>query len=305
MTAPFADRLAEPSPRASRRSSWGSIPTPRSSGPRRRPAPAEGSPAQRAAAAVRAHCAALIDAAGPACVAVKPQLACFERLGAAGWAALAATVAHAHANGLLVIADGKRGDISVSAAAYGQALVGSTPTPFGEVGASAPTPSPPTRCSASTRSSRSSPRRARRGAGIFVLVRTSNPGAADVEDLALAGDGGTVWERAGGDRRAARRAVGRGQRAVGHRRRRRRHRAPSTSRGCASSCRTRRSCCPASARRAAASRTSRRPSRPDAPAAWSARRARSPPRTSRRRQARRRGPRRGRAPAGVRVVAAG
>jgi orotidine-5'-phosphate decarboxylase len=32
------------------------------------------------------------------------------------------------------------------------------------------------------------------GAGLFVLVRTSNPGAADVEDLALA-DGGTVWMR--------------------------------------------------------------------------------------------------------------
>ena len=32
------------------------------------------------------------------------------------------------------------------------------------------------------------------GAGVLVLVRTSNPGAADVEDLALA-DGGRVWER--------------------------------------------------------------------------------------------------------------
>jgi orotidine-5'-phosphate decarboxylase len=32
------------------------------------------------------------------------------------------------------------------------------------------------------------------GAGVFVLVRTSNPGAADVEDLELA-DGGTLWER--------------------------------------------------------------------------------------------------------------
>ena len=91
------------------------------------------SPAQRAADAVRAHCAALIDAAGPACVAVKPQLACFERLGAAGWGALAATVAHAQAAGLLVIADAKRGDIDVSAAAYAQALVGVTPTPFGDV----------------------------------------------------------------------------------------------------------------------------------------------------------------------------
>ena len=44
--------------------------------------------AATAAAAVAAHCLALIDAAGPACVAVKPQLACFERLGAPGREAL-------------------------------------------------------------------------------------------------------------------------------------------------------------------------------------------------------------------------
>ena len=52
------------------------------------PAPA----AAEAAAAVLVHCRALIDAAGPACVAVKPQLACFERLGSAGWLALEATL---------------------------------------------------------------------------------------------------------------------------------------------------------------------------------------------------------------------
>ena len=196
MTAPFADRLAE---RVAARESQivlGLDPDPAKLWPDAvAGAPADGSPAQRAAAAVQAHCAALIDAAGPACVAVKPQLACFERLGAAGWAALAATVAHAHDNGLLVIADGKRGDISVSAAAYGQALVGSTPTPFGEVAR-------PRRRrlhgqpAARRRRARAARRRARTAqAGIFVLVRTSNPGAADIEDLALAGDGGTVWER--------------------------------------------------------------------------------------------------------------
>jgi orotidine-5'-phosphate decarboxylase len=158
-------------------------------------APAGGSPAHRAAAAVRAHCAALIDAAGPACVAVKPQLACFERLGADGWAALAATVAHARERGLIVLADGKRGDISVSAAAYAQALVGSTPTPFGEVGglgADAFTANPLLGVDALAPlvdGARAA------GAGVFVLVRTSNPGAADIEDLVLAGDGGTVWER--------------------------------------------------------------------------------------------------------------
>jgi orotidine-5'-phosphate decarboxylase len=157
-------------------------------------APSDGPPARRAAAAVRAHCAALIDAAGPACVAVKPQLACFERLGADGWTALAATVRHAHAAGLIVLADGKRGDISVSAAAYAQALVGSTPTPFGEapgLGADAFTANPLMGIDAlaplvdGARAAE---------AGVFVLVRTSNPGAADVEDLELA-EGGTVWER--------------------------------------------------------------------------------------------------------------
>ncbi|MBW3652182.1 MAG: orotidine-5'-phosphate decarboxylase [Actinobacteria bacterium] len=159
-------------------------------------APAGGSPVQRASAAVRAHCTALIDAAGPACVAVKPQLACFERLGADGWAALAATVRHAREQGLIVLADGKRGDISVSAAAYAQALVGSTPTPFGAVaglGADAFTANPLLGVD-SLEPLVEGARAA--GAGVFVLVRTSNPGAADIEDLELAGEKGEkVWER--------------------------------------------------------------------------------------------------------------
>jgi orotidine-5'-phosphate decarboxylase len=156
-----------------------------------------GTPAERAAAAVAAHCRAVIDAAGTACVAVKPQLACFERLGADGWRALRAVGEHARAAGLLVLADGKRGDIDVSAAAYGQALVGSTPTPFGDVeglGADAFTASP--YMGADTIGVLAGAARAA-GAGIFVLVRTSNPGAADVEDLRLPG-GGTVWEHVAG-----------------------------------------------------------------------------------------------------------
>jgi orotidine-5'-phosphate decarboxylase len=86
-----------------------------------------------AAAAVLAHCRALIDAAGPACVAAKPQLACFERLGTAGRRALELTCEHARAAGLLVLADAKRGDVPVTARAYAQSLTGVTPTPFGEV----------------------------------------------------------------------------------------------------------------------------------------------------------------------------
>ena len=68
-----------------------------------------------------------------ACVAVKPQLACFERLGAPGWLALEHVCDHARERGLLVLADGKRGDVPVTAAAYAQALVSSTPSPFGPV----------------------------------------------------------------------------------------------------------------------------------------------------------------------------
>src|SRR6185503_14773525 len=134
------------------------------------------------AEAVAAHCRAAIVAAGPACVAVKPQLACFERLGAPGWDALASTVAAAQDHGLLVIADGKRGDVPVTAKAYGQALVGETPSPFGAVpglGADAFTANP-----LLGRDSLEPLVDAARdaGAGVFVLVRTSNPGAADLQD---------------------------------------------------------------------------------------------------------------------------
>ena len=138
--------------------------------------------AELAARAVAIHCRELIAAAAPACVAVKPQLACFERLGAPGWRALAEACAAAREAGLLVLADGKRGDVPHTATAYAQALVGATPTPWGEVeglGADAVTLNPllgrdaidPFVAAARAR-----------GAGCFVLVRTSNPGAAELQD---------------------------------------------------------------------------------------------------------------------------
>ena len=151
-----------------------------------------GSPSERAGAAVAAHCRAVIEAAGPACVAVKPQLACFERLGVAGRAALSAVCEAAAAAGLLVLADAKRGDIDVSARAYAQSLLGATPTPFGDVeglGADAMTASP--YMGADTLASLLDVARPR-GAGVIVLVRTSNPGATDIEDAELA-SGATVW----------------------------------------------------------------------------------------------------------------
>jgi orotidine-5'-phosphate decarboxylase len=152
------------------------------------------SAADNAAAAVVSHCRMVIDAVAPACVAVKLQLACFERMGAPGWAALAAVVDHAHACHLLVIADGKRGDIDVTSRAYAEALFGGLETPFGEIaglGADLVCVNPLMGRDAIEPFITA----ARKwGGGVLVLVRTSNPGAADVEDLELAG-GGTVWER--------------------------------------------------------------------------------------------------------------
>jgi orotidine-5'-phosphate decarboxylase len=149
--------------------------------------------AERAARAVAAHCRLLLDAAADQCVAVKPQVACFERLGAAGWAALGEVMHDAAQRGLVVIADAKRGDIDISARAYGQAFFGTTPTPFGTVdglGADALTVSP-----LLGRDSLAPLIEAarQRGAGLFALVRTSNPGAADLQDRELAA-GGTVSE---------------------------------------------------------------------------------------------------------------
>jgi len=132
--------------------------------------------------AVVAHCRLLIEQAGPACVAVKPQLACFERLGAPGWSALAEVCEAASDAGLLVIADGKRGDVPVTAAAYAQALVGETPTPWGPVaglGADAFTANPLLGSDALEPLVEAA---ALAGAGVFALVRTSNPGAADIQD---------------------------------------------------------------------------------------------------------------------------
>ena len=151
-------------------------------------------PAVRAARAVAAHCALAIEATAEYCVAVKLQVACFERLGAPGWSALADTAALARDRGLLVIADAKRGDVDVTAAAYAQAFLGETPTPYGPVpglGADAMTVNP--LLGRDSLEPFVSTARAH-GRGLFVLVRTSNPGAADIQERPLA-DGGTVSDR--------------------------------------------------------------------------------------------------------------
>ncbi len=151
-------------------------------------------PAAFAAVAVLEHCRRLIDAAGEACVGVKLQLASFEQLGPPGWATLHAVARIARDAGLLVIADGKRGDIDVTAEAYAASLFDGHDTPWGHapgLGADAVTVNP---LMGSDAIAPFLARARRVGGGIFVLVRTSNPGAADFQEQQLS-TGEPLWAR--------------------------------------------------------------------------------------------------------------
>ncbi len=137
--------------------------------------------------AVARFCCGIIDAVAPYAVAVKPQLAFFEALGAEGMRAFEETCAYARTAELLVIVDGKRGDIGSTGRGYATAYLESwdgappigdalTVNPYMGRDSVEPFLAP---CR-------------RQGAGIFCLVKTSNAGSADVQDLKLS-DGRTVW----------------------------------------------------------------------------------------------------------------
>jgi orotidine-5'-phosphate decarboxylase len=117
-------------------------------------------------------------------VAVKPQLAYFEALGSAGYALYEEVVEAARRCGYLVIADAKRGDIGSTAEAYARGHLD-------RLGADAITVNP----WLGTDGLEPFLIRAREaGKGVFVLLKTSNPSAAEIQDLVLAA-GGTVSER--------------------------------------------------------------------------------------------------------------
>lgn len=151
--------------------------------------------------ALAAHAAAfghaVVDAVAGQVAAVKPQFAFFEQLGPAGMSALAEVCAAAASSGLLVVGDAKRGDIGTTATAYAAATLASD-APF--------------RCDALTVSPFLGPDTLApflaaadaAGGGLFVLLRTSNPGSARwqepvVDDLAgWLTDAGAARQSAGG-----------------------------------------------------------------------------------------------------------
>ena len=139
-------------------------------------------PGDRAAVAqsYARFCRAIVDVVAPLVPAVKPQAAFFEQLGPPGMIALHEVVAYARQKGLLVILDGKRNDIGSTAEAYADGFLGEasawqadalTVSPY--LGSDSVQPFVDVASA--------------RGAGIFVLVKTSNPGGGQFQDLVVEG----------------------------------------------------------------------------------------------------------------------
>ena len=135
------------------------------------------------AAALSQFCREVIDVVAPLVPAVKPNAAFFEEYGDAGMHALAEIIAAAKARDLLVVLDGKRNDIGSTAEAYARGLLGPDATARPLAG-DALTVSPylgsdsiePFVDVAKSRDS-----------GLFVLVKTSNPGGGMLQDLVADG----------------------------------------------------------------------------------------------------------------------
>jgi orotidine-5'-phosphate decarboxylase len=136
--------------------------------------------APETAAAVESFCLAMLDRLAGRVAVVKPQIAFFERLGWRGLQVLERVAAGARERGLLVLLDAKRGDIGSTARGYAEAYLGSeavlpvdaiTANPYLGLDALEPF----------------AKEALETGAGIFVLVKTSNPGSQDFQDRSLGG----------------------------------------------------------------------------------------------------------------------
>lgn len=130
------------------------------------------------AAAYDTFCRGVIDAIAGIVPAVKPQMAFFEELGPDGMTVLGRLVKYAQSKDLLVMLDGKRNDIGSTATAYARGLLGRD-SPWG---GDALTVSP----YLGDDSLEPFVEVAReRSAGIYVLVKTSNPGGKQWQDQTI------------------------------------------------------------------------------------------------------------------------
>jgi len=125
--------------------------------------------------------------------AVKPQIAMYEQYGAAGFAAYARTVEYAASKGLIVIGDVKRGDIASTAEAYSAWHLGRTDITENPTTADFITVNPYMGFD-SVEPYLADCRKFDKG--LFVLVKTSNPGSRDIQDIELAA-GKPLYEHVG------------------------------------------------------------------------------------------------------------
>ncbi|MEI8380846.1 MAG: orotidine-5'-phosphate decarboxylase [Planctomycetota bacterium] len=136
-------------------------------------------PTAQAAAAFEEFCVRLIDVVAPLVPAVKPQAAFFEELGPDGCLALARVIRYARNAGLIVICDAKRGDIGTTAEAYARAYLAGSDPQAAPWHADALTVNPYLGRDTLEPFVKVA---TERGAGIYVLVKTSNPGSASFQD---------------------------------------------------------------------------------------------------------------------------
>lgn len=173
---PFSERLHERIRQTDSRVCLGIDPRPEAH-PLTHPERFGNDPAQVAKAVVN-YFRAIIEATADTVACYKPQAAFFEALGIPGLIALAQLMADIRALRIPVILDAKRGDIGTTAAAYAQAYLGDgvfaadalTVNPY--LGVDSLQPFVTQAVSA--------------GRGLFVLVKTSNPGSRDFQDAPLA-----------------------------------------------------------------------------------------------------------------------
>ncbi|MFO1021053.1 MAG: orotidine-5'-phosphate decarboxylase [Planctomycetales bacterium] len=131
------------------------------------------------ACAFEEFCRRIIDVVAPLVPAVKPQAAFFEELGPPGCAALARVMRAARKKGLLVICDAKRGDIGSTAEAYARGYLAGEDPAAAAWAADALTVNPYLGVDTLQPFVDVA---VQRGGGIYVLVRTSNPGAGTFQD---------------------------------------------------------------------------------------------------------------------------
>jgi orotidine-5'-phosphate decarboxylase len=133
------------------------------------------------ASACAEFCRGVIDVVAPLVPAVKPQAAFFEELGPAGAAALAEVIRYARDHGLLVVVDGKRNDIGSTGEAYARGYLGAD-SPWGGDALTVNPYMGDDSLQPFVETARST------GAGLFVLVKTSNRGGAQFQDLLAEGE---------------------------------------------------------------------------------------------------------------------